>query len=261
MPHVKVRAEFWANLEDSRVTTYIWFLCNGHGGPGHFVQAGIGRRHVGRGPAANGIPPIPQDVMARLQSGFDHWFNWAPVSLDGNFQEQVRRIPTPQPTFIPTLRLVTADHQSFPAFETLISQLNQPSAIQITSQAALTAPPQEGPRTSDLTPAIMEADLENLRREQTEPSSQGYVYLINMENTAFYKIGMSLDPETRLRTLQTGNPQPLHIINKQVVRDMRAAESGLHQRFAARRVPTLSATEWFHLSDGVKDVEAAFRVL
>jgi hypothetical protein len=247
MTHVKVRAQFEADIENPRVTAYIWFLCNGHGGPGHFVQVGIGMRHLGQGPVANGSLRIPADMMARLQEGFDHWFEWRPFTIDPEFQNRVRQLPIPHPPFIPTLRRVTVEHQSFPLFEALLDTEEQQAAA---VTAALPAAVPTSPAT--------EIDLENIRREQAEPHSRGYVYLIHMENTMFYKIGMSLDPEIRLRTLQTGNPHLLHLINTRGVQDMRNAETRLHREFETQRVANLNVREWFDFSDGTAEVKTAF---
>ena len=247
MTHVNVRADFEADIENSRVTAYIWFLCNGHGGPGHFVQVGIGRRHLGQGPVRNGNLPIPEDVMARLQQGFDHWFEWRPVSPDAAFQDRVRQLPIPHPPFIPTLRRVTIDHQSFQLFQDLIDTVGQ--------QAAAVIPALPGALPS---PPAIEVDLENIRRERAQPHSQGFLYLIHMENTTFYKIGMSLDPEIRLRTLQTGNPHPLYLLKTQAVPDMRSAEINLHRQFETQRVPNLNVREWFDLGNDTGEVQTAF---
>ncbi|KAL8726550.1 MAG: hypothetical protein Q9181_006004 [Wetmoreana brouardii] len=250
MTHVKVRAKFEEDIEDTLVVAYIWFLCNGHGGPGHFVQVGIGRRHLRQGPVRNGPLPIPDDMMARLHQGFDHWFEWTPVNPDPAFQDRVRQLPIPHPPFIPTLRHVTDDHSSFPLFEAFVDSEEHQAA-------GVTAPPAPVPPP----PETIEVDLQNIRREQTEPHSQGYVYLIHMENTTYYKIGMSLDPEIRLRTLQTGNPHPLHLLSMQAVEDMRNAETSLHRQFASQRVPSSNAREWFDLVDNVGEVKRAFTTL
>ena len=253
MTHVNVRADFETDTENSRITAYIWFLCNGHDGPGHFVQVGIGRRHLRNGPVRHGNPPIPESMMARLQEGFDHWFEWASVSTSTAFQARLRDLPIPHPPFIPTLRRVTADHQSFPLFQDLLDSAEQQQVAAVAGPPAL--------QTAVHTPPTTELDTENLRREHTEPHSHGYVYLIHMQDTTFYKIGMSLDPVLRLRTLQTGNPHPLLLLTTQAVLDMRSAELHLHQRFEAQRVPNVNVREWFDLVDGVGEAEKAFRTL
>ncbi|MCJ1352091.1 MAG: hypothetical protein MMC33_002075 [Icmadophila ericetorum] len=250
MQHVNVRTEFEASIENPRVTAYIWFLCNGLNGSSQFVGLGIGRRQLGgQGPVKNGNRPIPEDVMARLQQGFDHWFGWEPVTLNAASQENFRQLPLPPPPHQISLRRVTADHKSFPHFEALIEGEEELQAALTTSSSSFTTPL-----------VLIEADLENLRREQIEPHSEGYVYLIHMRDTTFYKIGMSFDPQMRVRTLQTGNPHRLEILHTKEVQDMRSAEADLHRRFEARRVPNLNAREWFDFgtSTGIDEVETAF---
>lgn len=243
MTHVKVRAELEANMEKAQVTVYVWFLCNGYGGPGHFVQVGIATRRVRQGPVENGTLPIPAETMTRLRQGFNHWFEWRPVTSDVAFLDRVRQLPAPKPTFIPTLRRVTADHPSFPLFQGLIDNIG----VQQAAAAATTT-----------IPATLARELENIRRERAEPHSPGYLYLIHMGSTTFYKIGMSLDPEIRLHTLQTGNPQPLHLLTTQAVQDMRSAEMGLHRQFESQRVPNPNVREWFDLGDRTDEVQKAF---
>ena len=251
MTHVKVRAQFEADIGNPRVTAYIWFLCNGHGGPGHFVQVGIGMHHSGNGPVGFGNLPVPEDMMARLQQGFDHWLEWQPVAPESDpvFRDRLRQLPVPHPTFIPTLRRVTAEHPSFPLFQDLIDSEEQQ------------AEPVVSPAAAPATALAAEVDLENLRRERNEPHSRGYVYLIRMETTDFYKIGMSLDPEIRVRTLQTGNPHVLSLLRTHAVQDMRSAEMDLHRRFEAQRVPNLNVREWFDLGGGAGAVNNAFAAL
>ena len=256
-PQVNVRADFIADIANPQVTTYIWFLCNSQGGPGHFVHVGIGRRHVGSGPVADGHLPIPADVMSRLREGFDHWFNWEPVSRKAAFQGQLRRIPAPKPTYIPTLRHVSVDHPSLPAFEALVEGEEHKVQSSPSATLSITAAPSRPSLAVAVVPA-METDLENLRREQAEPDAQGFVYLVHMKGTKYYKIGMSLDPEIRLKTLQTGNPHNLRLAKTQTVRDMRSAESTLHSLFEAERVPNLSAREWFRFNKGISEVDNAF---
>ena len=192
----------------------------------------------------NGTLPIPDDVMTRLQQGFDHWFEWRPVNSSAAFQDRLHQVPIPQPPYIPTLRRVTEEHQSFPLFQGLIDNEAQQTAVTATTLPG--------------NPQALEVELENILRERTDPHSEGFVYLIHMENTTFYKIGMSLDPEMRLRTLQTGNPHLLSLIGMQAVQDMRSAEMGLHLKFESQRVPNSTVKEWFDFSDSPGEVEDAF---
>ena len=263
MPTIKVRAAFESDIKNPSVTTYIWFLCNGHGGPGHFVQVGIGRHHSGNGPVGDGTGdgnrPIPADMMVRLQEGFDHWFEWRAVSTNSAFQDRLRQLPVPHPPYISALRRVTATHQSYPLFQHLIDVAERQAAA-AAAAAVITGvlPTAVGPASS---PAIAEVELENIRCEQIEPHAEGYVYLIRMQDTTFYKIGMSLDPEFRLRTLQTGNPHRLDLINRQAVGDMRGSEMDLHRRFERKRVPNVYVKEWFDLDEGTAEVDTAFASL
>ena len=111
--------------------------------------------------------------------------------------------------------------------------------------------------TKDLNPAI-KVDRDNERREQANPHSRGFVYLIHEGDTTFYKIGMSLDPQVRLKTLQTANPRHLHLTKTQEVQDMRDAELSLHKQFTAHRVPNAIVREWFDFVGGTDEVKAAF---
>ena len=81
-----------------------------------------------------------------------------------------------------------------------------------------------------------------------------------MVGTTFYKIGMSLDPEIRRRTLQTGNPYQLEIKSSKTVDDIRGVESGLHRLFRDQQLPNVDATEWFDFDDEalLQGVQEAF---
>jgi len=135
-------------------------------------------------------------------------------------------------------------HSSLPLFQDLFKGHEQRQARAITIASSREVP-------------ALEADFKNLLREQTEPSSEGLVYLIHMTGTTFYKIGMSLDPQLRLRTLQTRNPHTLTIRSTLAVQDMRSAETGLHRHFEAQRVSSGNAREWFDFSGGTGEVEMA----
>ena len=277
LKQVNVRAKFEAEMKDSRVTVFIWFLCNSVGGPGRFVQVGIAKHRSVRGPVANAECPIPPDMMAGLRQGFDHWFEWRPVSSDAAFHNQLRQIPVPLPHYIPTLRYIKSDHTSFPAFQALIDgEVRRVKAVRAGQPevAVQTAPPAADRQgtlptsrqnaatvTARTTRRVIEVDLENIRRENVDPHAPGHVYLIRMEGTSFHKIGMSLDPEIRLRTLQTGNPQPLSIVNRRAVQDMRSAELSLHRQFETQRVPNPNVREWFDFGNGTHVVNAAFDAL
>lgn len=105
---------------------------------------------------------------------------------------------------------------------------------------------------------IGKADRANSDQEDDEPNTEGFVYLIQEEGTAFYKIGMSLEPHLRLQTLQTGNPHTLLLRSKHLVDDMRKMETTLHQRFGAQRLQNNTAREWFEFRHDRATVERAF---
>ncbi|MCJ1310168.1 hypothetical protein MMC25_003829 [Agyrium rufum] len=289
LKNVNVRAKFEADMQSPRDTVYIWFLCNGSvGGRGRFVQVAIGRRRSARGPIANGNPSIPAAMMAGLQQDFDHWFEWQPVSSSAAFHNQLRQIPVPVPHYIPTLRRVTPEHVSFPAFQALINaeqrrvsaahggDVPPQTAIQTAPPAAVRPvisqipqvpeqpvrkpfppPPPPTPSTSTTSrpaPRAIEIELENIRAEAIDPHGPGHIYLIHQEGSSSYKIGMSLDPAVRLRTLQTGNPKLLSLVTTRAVEDMRSAEVRLHRRFEGRRVETQTVREWFDFGGVLSEV-------
>lgn len=73
------------------------------------------------------------------------------------------------------------------------------------------------------------------------------VYLIQMGNTRYYKIGHSVDPRRRLFSLQTGNPLPLKI--RWIIKSPEAEklEAWFHRKFGNRQ--TEAGNEWFILPD------------
>jgi predicted GIY-YIG superfamily endonuclease len=66
-----------------------------------------------------------------------------------------------------------------------------------------------------------------------------YVYFIQSGSNGSVKIGLSNDPERRLRQLQTGNLRELRL--RHVVPGTRGTENDLHVRFAPARI----RGEWF----------------
>ena len=273
-PHVRVRDQFESDIRQSpTVPVYIWFLCNGHNGPGHFVNVGIGRRHTGNGPVKMGPLTIPDDMMSRLNEGFDHWFDWWPLNTDPGFEERVRAVPIPHPPYISTLRRVTAEHPSLETFESFVDREVERQQREQRVQPQVPQGPQRPQQSARADPSsviqqrprpkfeIQEADLANVRREYVDPHASGFIYLIHMADTSFYKIGMSLDPQVRLQTLQTGNPHLLTLVDTRTVSDMRNAELSMHQRFEERRVENRLVREWFEFNadgDEVARVKEAF---
>lgn len=65
------------------------------------------------------------------------------------------------------------------------------------------------------------------------------VYFIKAETTGLIKIGCAVDPEARLRTLQTGCPDRLALLASMA--GGQGDERALHERFASARI----RGEWF----------------
>jgi len=76
-----------------------------------------------------------------------------------------------------------------------------------------------------------------------------YVYIIRAANTNTYKIGITINPEQRLRQLQSSSPVDLAIVCAKNVDDAPGAELHIHTMYAANR----KHLEWFTLKP--KDVK------
>jgi predicted GIY-YIG superfamily endonuclease len=72
-----------------------------------------------------------------------------------------------------------------------------------------------------------------------------YVYLIKNTETNTYKIGISVNPKKRLKTLQTGSSGKLIIVELYESEFFFKIESTLHRQYAANRL----IGEWFLLGD------------
>jgi DNA-binding transcriptional regulator YdaS (Cro superfamily) len=70
------------------------------------------------------------------------------------------------------------------------------------------------------------------------------VYFAHAEGTDRVKIGWGVNPERRVKELQTGSAQPLKIIR--VIEGGRETEAAFHRHFQARRI---KPGEWFQFSD------------
>ena len=72
-----------------------------------------------------------------------------------------------------------------------------------------------------------------------------YVYLISDLNNYTYKIGISKNPENRIKSLQTGNDNKLKIVHKILCENFNDVELALHNKYQFLRVNG----EWFELAD------------
>ena len=74
----------------------------------------------------------------------------------------------------------------------------------------------------------------------------GKIYLINMENTNNYKIGITKrDIKIRINELKTGNPEILHLVNIYESENYQKIESWLHRKYHLQR----KEGEWFEFDD------------
>lgn len=84
-----------------------------------------------------------------------------------------------------------------------------------------------------------------------------HIYLLQSDN-GVYKIGVSKDPQKRLKQLQTGSSEKLEIIKTYESEFYRQIEKGLHNKFNHLR----SEGEWFylHLEDELRFIKECERI-
>ena len=70
------------------------------------------------------------------------------------------------------------------------------------------------------------------------------IYLIKSLNEGIYKIGVSKNPNKRLKEVQTGNPAPVEIVQLYETENAYKIESALHNRYSHFN----THGEWFELS-------------
>ena len=71
---------------------------------------------------------------------------------------------------------------------------------------------------------------------------EGYIYILGYSEEGFFKVGTSLNPEARTRSLRTGNPS-IRLVASYPTKDMRLIEQLVHNRLRACKV----WGEWFRL--------------
>jgi len=72
-----------------------------------------------------------------------------------------------------------------------------------------------------------------------------FIYLINQEDTQYYKIGITKkDPQLRLEELQIGNAENLKLIFHFETKFSFKLETALHKHFKSER----KKSEWFELT-------------
>ncbi len=80
----------------------------------------------------------------------------------------------------------------------------------------------------------------------------GYVYLLMSTdsdgNVELFKIGITkTSVEKRIKSLSTGNPNKITLINSYYSTNYKEIEKMLHNRYSVNK--TLSKNEWFYLTD------------
>jgi hypothetical protein len=71
-----------------------------------------------------------------------------------------------------------------------------------------------------------------------------YIYLIQSLEDGYYKIGISKNPNKRIKQLQTGNSSPLKLINYYKTDFAEKIEGNLHRKYKNLH----KEGEWFDLS-------------
>jgi hypothetical protein len=78
-----------------------------------------------------------------------------------------------------------------------------------------------------------------------------HVYLANIEGTDIYKIGFTKNPKNRLKSLQTGNPKKLVLVDSFESELATQIESVLHRRYMGFKTNNIDGDkllgEWFEL--------------
>lgn len=263
---------------------YLWLIyCDGELSI-RCVRAGEVRRSAER--KRNPIRGGSIDWYQQPVRVFDDWMEWRPIDVDAS------QVPVSTNWLDNALDYVDKHTLLWPVLEALVDiaeaeesqgvaggggrdrdtqqTMALSGAVPVTVTYTTFAPTKSqaladrSTRVDDLSIAVCEAkSVENSRLERSDPHGPGYVYLTSMQNTQYYKIGMSLDPRSRLQMLQTGNPRTLRLARVEAVPDMLAAESVLHRHFEAQRVPDTMAREWFEFSDSavLGRVDQAFQEL
>ena len=84
----------------------------------------------------------------------------------------------------------------------------------------------------------------NIEATNNSFSDEGYVYVIQDINSGLYKIGITIDPDRRLKELGVGNSSIL--ISCEYYPNARDIEKNAHKRYSEFRLPQ---TEYFKLDN------------
>jgi hypothetical protein len=79
-----------------------------------------------------------------------------------------------------------------------------------------------------------------------------FIYVMKIDNTELYKIGVSSEPSKRLSVIQTGSPFKVDLVNTYKVSNAYKLEKELHDLFKEKR----KKGEWFELSNyNLREIE------
>jgi predicted GIY-YIG superfamily endonuclease len=76
-----------------------------------------------------------------------------------------------------------------------------------------------------------------------------HIYLLKLESSDSYKIGISKDPKKRIKQLQTGSPDNILLVCSYESKWANKIESALHRRYTMNNINR----EWFHFENFTKD--------
>ena len=97
-----------------------------------------------------------------------------------------------------------------------------------------------------------------VNQKSLRETRKGYVYLIKNRHTGNYKIGISKNVASRLKTLNSAAGGGLELLHTIESSDMRRTESELHERFAFARLQN----EWFALQpENVEKIQKIVRIV
>ena len=85
------------------------------------------------------------------------------------------------------------------------------------------------------------------QRSTKQRNERSFAYFIESSMTGLIKIGRSVDPESRLRALQTASPDKLTLLK--AIPEQVVSESELHERFSHLR----RQGEWFEAADEIRE--------
>jgi transcription elongation factor Elf1 len=87
---------------------------------------------------------------------------------------------------------------------------------------------------------------------------ENYVYIVRIDNTAYYKIGKTSDIDNRMEILRYYNPMPMSIVYLHKCNDAGLLEIRLHRIYSRFR----RQGEWFELHDfSLPEMKAAIKRL